>query len=210
MNPAPFRRIAWSRPALLVLGLAVVAGFGAAAAPARAADEVFTVDPAKSAVTFLLTATGHDVEGIMAAPTGAIRFDPATGHASGQIRLDLRPTKTGNKSRDKTMHEDVLESAKYPEAVLTATKLVGSPAPSGTANVTLEGRLSIHGADHEVRLPAKVTVDAGRLAVETALDVPFVAWGMEDPSFFIFRTAKVVKVTIRAEGSLAAAPAAAH
>jgi polyisoprenoid-binding protein YceI len=179
-------------------------------APAAwAGEDVFTIDSARSTVTFFLGATGHDVEGTLAAPSGAIRFDPATGTASGEIRIDLHGSKTGNDKRDRTMHNDVLETEKFPLATLHPRQIKGTFAPSGTSEVTLEGTLKIHGLEHQVAIPAKATVTNGELAVEGEFEIPFVDWGMHDPSFFLFRVDKSVKVHIKAAGSVATAVASA-
>lgn len=180
-----------------------------AAPAALAGEEVFTVDSAKSAVTFFLGATGHDVEGTLAAPSGAIRFDPATGTASGEIQIDLHGGKTGNEKRDKTMHTEVLETEKFPLATLHARQLKGTLAPSGTSEVTLEGTLDIHGLEHPVAIPAKVTLADGRMTVDGTFEIPFIEWGMHDPSWFVLRVDKKVKVHIQAAGPVATAVASA-
>lgn len=179
-----------------------------AAVSARAEQRVLVLDPAASKVSFTLEATGHDVEGMLAVKSGRIAFDPATGAASGEIAIDLKSAQTGNKSRDKTMHEDVLESGEHPLAVFRAQKLNGTVAASGTSQVTLDGTLSLHGAEHKVSLPAKVEVQNGRVKAETRLTVPYVGWGLHDPSIAFLRVAKAVSVKVLAEGSLTAGEAA--
>jgi polyisoprenoid-binding protein YceI len=182
--------------------LAALVISAALAAPARSEQQVLGLDPATSTVSFTLPATGHTVEGRLGVKSGRIEFDPATGAASGQIVIDLKTAATGNESRDKNMHGEVLESAKYPLAVFRAEKLRGAVAPSGSSQVTLDGTLSFHGADHKMSLPAQVSVKNGRVEAEAQFDVPFVAWGLRDPSVLFLRVAKVVAVKVRAVGTL--------
>ena len=85
---------------------------------------------------------------------GAVEIDGAS--AEDLEPIDLTSAQTGNTSRDKTMHQDVLETPKYPLAVFHAEKLTGTVPASGSGQVTLEGTLSFHGADHKVKLPAKL------------------------------------------------------
>lgn len=178
-----------------------------AALPAYAGQRVLVLDPAASRVSFTLPATGHTVEGKLAVKSGRIAFDSETGAASGEIVIDLASAETGNKSRDKTMHEEVLETGQHPLAVFRAEKIRGALAPAGPSQVTLDGTLTFHGGDHKVSLPAKVENQDGRLKAETELEIPFVAWGLHDPSLLMLRVAKVVKVKVAARGSLEA-PAA--
>jgi polyisoprenoid-binding protein YceI len=179
----------------------------AAAAPPLAAEQTLTLDPAKTRITFLLGATGHDVEGAFALRSGALRLDPATGAASGEIVVDLTVGKTGNDSRDGTMQEKVLKTPKFPVATLRAERFTGTLAASGSSQITLEGTLSLHGTDHPVKIPAKVAIAGTHLSATAELPVPFVEWGLTDPSIMFLRVEKVVQVRLVVEGELAAPPA---
>ena len=157
-------------------------------------QNALVLDPAASQIHFTLDATGHDVEGQMALKSGRIAFDPATGGASGEIVLDLKSAETGSKGRDKDMHEEVLETGRYPVAVFRAEQIRGTVAPAGPSQVTLDGTLSFHGGDHKMSLPAKVEIQNGHARVDTRLQIPYVEWGLHDPSIMILRVAKVVDV----------------
>lgn len=196
-----------SSRAVFVIAWAVLVA--PAARSARAEQIALVLDPAASKVSFTLDATGHDVEGAMAVKSGRIVFDPATGSASGEIVLDLKSAKTGSDGRDEDMHEKVLETGKYPAATFRAEKVRGAVAPSGASQVTLDGTLSFHGSDHKMSLPAKIQVENGRARADTRLQIPYVQWGLHDPSLFVLRVAKVVDVTVHAVGTLEAAGGAA-
>lgn len=189
--------------AVLVL-LALFSMSGLMSRSAFAEPRVLVLDPAASKVSFTLDATGHDVEGTMALQAGRITFDPAIGSASGEIVIDLRSARTGNGSRDKTMHEEVLETATYPTAVFRAETIEGNVAATGASQVTLGGTLSFHGADHKMKLPARVEMRDGRLQADATFPIPYVEWGLEDPSIMVLRVAKVVQVKVAAAGRLEA------
>lgn len=192
----------------VLTALALLAALSAQVEAAQAEQRVLVLDPAASKVSFTLPATGHTVDGMLAVKSGRIAFDSATGAASGEIVIDLASAGTGNKSRDKTMHEEVLETGKYPLAVFRAEKIRGTLAPAGPSQVTLDGTLSFHGGDHKMSLPARVENQNGSLKAETELQIPFVEWGLHDPSMLMLRVAKVVTVKVAARGSLEAAAAA--
>lgn len=189
-----------SRRAVFVV-LAVLAAF----APVRAEQRALVLDPVASRVSFTLAATGHTVEGKMAVKSGRIAFDPATGAASGEIVINLKSAATGNDGRDKNMHEEVLETGKFPVAVFRAERLRGTVARSGPSQVTLEGTLSFHGGAHKMSLPTKVRVDKGRLVADTRFPIPYVQWGLRDPSVLFLRVAKEVDVQVHAEGTVGGA-----
>jgi polyisoprenoid-binding protein YceI len=174
------------------------------AVSAHGQQRVIVLDPQISKVSFTLKATGHEVEGGFALKSGRISFNPATGEASGEIVIGLTGAQTGNASRDKTMHEEVLETQKHPTAMFRAEKVRGTVPESGAGQVTLDGTLSFHGADHKLSLPAKVDVQNGRIKADTQFEIPYVEWGLHDPSIMILRVAKVVTVKVHAEGTLEA------
>lgn len=177
----------------------------ASALPAKAA-ETLKLDPAKSKLTFLLGATGHDVEGTLKLKEGVVSFDRASGEAGGEIVLDAAATSTGNGSRDNKMHEEVLVSAKFPAILFKPSKLEGQLAPSGKSKVTLQGEISLLGVGHAVGLPAEVEIEGQRLHAKSTFKIPFIAWGLSDPSILFLKVEKEVAVTLDIEGDLAAAP----
>lgn len=172
--------------------------------PVAAAERTLTIDPAASKVDFKLGATGHDVEGSFRVDGGSLTFDDATGAMSGEIRVDAKSAKTGSGSRDKTMHGDVLESVKFPLFTFKAHKLEGHVADTGRSSVKLHGILSMHGADHAIVMPASVEVNDGKVSAKATFSVPFIEWGLHDPSLLFLRVEKSVAVTVTASGTLSA------
>ena len=170
------------------------------ALPASAQSRVFELDAQQSRVTFTLPATMHTVHGTFAFKNGRIEFNPATGAASGTIVLDATSGNTGNDGRDRKMHRDILESAKYPEIVFTARRLAGELAAEGPSRITLEGTFTVHGASHPVSLACTVQAHAGAVTGDTSIVVPYVEWGLKNPSTFLLRVSDKVTVEIHAVG----------
>jgi len=170
--------------------------------PVWAGEQLLRFDPETTDVSFFVNATGHDFHGSLVLKEGQIRFDPQTGEASGKITIDARRAETGNKKRDKKMHHKVLESEQYPLFRFVPTHIEGQLADSGTSEVTLHGTLSIRGDEHPLVLPTTVEMTDGHLKANTTFPIPYVEWGMHNPSMLILRVAKVVEVTISTEGTL--------
>ena len=188
---------------------AATAAFASAlvfAAPLPGAEQVLGIDPDASEITFTLGATLHTVHGSAPLESGLVRFDLESGAASGEIVVDAAKLETGNERRDRDMHQKVLESETHPRIVLRCDAVAGSLEEGATSRVELEGRFEIHGEEHPLTLAAEATLDGSRLEVETTFRVPYVEWGMEDPSKLLLRVEKHVDVTIRAVGTLEDAP----
>jgi polyisoprenoid-binding protein YceI len=159
-------------------------------------------NPAKSAVQFTLGALLHTVHGTFKVKDGTIRFDPSSGQASGQISVDVRSGETGENARDRQMHESVLESNRFPDAVFSPDHFKGRVASSGESQIEVHGTLRIHGLEHEMTIPVEVQVQNGRVTAKTKFVVPYVAWGMKDPSNPVLRVDKTVDLEVALSGKV--------
>jgi len=182
-------------------GIAILSVLLALPAAATAAERVVALDPATSRVTFTLGTTFHEVHGTMALTAGVIRFDPGTGAASGTITVDARRTETGNKKRDQTMHQDVLESERFPTIGFRVERIEGRLVDPGRSELRLVGVMSLHGADHPMTLQATVESADGRVSGTLRFPIPYVEWGLHDPSFLVARAEKTVEVSVHAKGT---------
>ena len=174
---------------------------------AYAQETTLTLDPGKTAVSFTLEATWHTVHGTFRLKRGVVRFDPATGAASGIVVVDATSGETGNRRRDRNMHKDVLQSERYPEITFTPTRVTGSFVAPGQSSLSIEGVMRLCGSDHSITLPFDVQTGAGDLRATTRLTVPYVAWGLKDPSTFLLHVADKVELSVAAEGRLASTAA---
>lgn len=190
MKPVPF---------LLALS-ATLAG------PAAAAERLLVLDPGATEVTFTLSATAHEVHGSFRLREGRLRFDPATGAAAGTIEVEARGATTGNDRRDRKMHETVLESETYPMFVFEPGRFDGRLEGDGPHEIVVHGTMTVHGQAHEMALPMKVSTAGERMTVTASFAVPYVQWGLEDPSVFILRVAKKVAVEVTAVGTTKPVP----
>ncbi|HEV3209627.1 MAG TPA: YceI family protein [Chthoniobacterales bacterium] len=169
-------------------------------APTPSGVLTFNIDPAKSTVQFTLGAVLHTVHGTFRIKSGAVRFDPNSGKASGQISVDVRSGNTGEGTRDRQMHANVLESERFPDAVFSPDRINGRLASNGASDVDVHGMLRIHGRDHEMTIPVRVQMQNASVTARAKFTVPYVSWGMRDPSTFVLQVAKSVDVDVTLEG----------
>lgn len=157
-------------------------------------DTVLELNPAKTDVAFIVSDPLHTVRGTFKLKRGSIRFDPETGKASGEIVIDVASGASGSGMRDRRMHKDILESQKYPEAVFSPDHVNGQ---LGQPEVDVHGMLRIHGADHEMTLHFKVTTEGGQHTASTHFTIPYVQWGMKNPSNFLLKVGDKVEVEVK-------------
>jgi polyisoprenoid-binding protein YceI len=169
---------------------------------ALAQQLTFRADLAQSHVEFTLGDVLHTVHGTFQLKDSTVQIDPTKGTASGAIIVDATSGNTGNDSRDHKMHKEILQSQKYPEIRFTLQKMEGALAPTGNSEIKLSGLMSIHGTDHLITVTAPVQIDNGRVTTDVHFIVPYVQWGMKDPSTFVLRVSKQVDITVHLVGSL--------
>jgi polyisoprenoid-binding protein YceI len=170
-------------------------------APRVAAQEmVLDLDPAQSEVNFTLPDMVHTVRGTFKLKSGAVRFDPATGKAAGEVIVDVASGDSGSPARDRRMHKDILESSRYPDAIFSPDRFDGHFGPDGAADLQVHGVFKIHGAEHEVTFPMRIEMQGEQVTATTHFVVPYVKWGMKNPSNFILRVSDKVQIDIRASG----------
>jgi len=205
-RPSDFLRALTYR-AILIAALCVAAF----APPLRAQAITVDLDPAATKIDFTLAATMHTVHGTLKLKTGHIQFDPSTGRASGALIVDATSADTDNSSRDKKMHSEILESGKFSEIVFTPNLVKGPLAEilgsHHADQVQVAGVFHIHGQDHDATLTLSVQPGAGgRVDAYTSFPVPYVNWGLKNPSTFILHVADTVNVEVHAIGKISSAP----
>lgn len=192
------------------LSLACLAVFAAllGAPAATAQDFALQVEPAQTKIQFSLGSSLHTVHGTFALKSSSLRFDPASGKISGSIVVDATSGESGNNGRDSRMHREILESAKFPEIVFTPAQIMGTVAASGPSKVDVSGTFRLHGKDHDVTLPVEVTADGQNLQMAIHYVIPYVEWGLKNPSNFFLKASDKVEIEIHATGRIETASAA--
>lgn len=182
--------------------ISVALTFLAFAVPLAADELQIELDPERTSISFRLRATLHTVHGSAALADGSLRLDTESGAMTGAVTIDATTAETGNKKRDKKMHGKVLLTAEYPEVVLQGRRLEGELAPQGVSDVTMHGEIEILGQSHEIGIQTHIEIDGENFVTNFEFVVPYVDWGLKDPSTFLLRVAKVVEVTVTARGTV--------
>jgi polyisoprenoid-binding protein YceI len=170
-----------------------------------AAEYQMHLAPDGTQVNWTLGDVLHTVHGTFKLKRGAITFDSGSSKAGGEVVVDAASGQSGSDARDGRMHKNILESAKYPEASFSPDHLEGKVELTGTSNVKLHGIFKIHGASHEITVPVQVTAKDDKITAIIKFDVPYVAWGMKDPSTLFLKVDKSVEIDMQLTGRLSAA-----
>ena len=178
-----------------------------AAPQARVGALIFTVDPTQSAVQWTLGSTLHAVHGTFALKTGSLQFDPSTRRASGEVVVDATSGRSGNDGRDRKMHKEVLESARFGEIIFRPDRITGKLEMQGDSALQVHGVFLLHGNEHELTVPAEANLSGDHWSASAKFTIPFIEWGLKNPSSWLLKVDRSVSIELELKGTIPSQPA---
>lgn len=197
-------RVAGAREVLSAFGVVLVL---LCCQQSFAQNETFTADPARSTVAFTLADVLHTVHGTFQLQSGAARFDPATGQMSGLLTVAAGSGNSGDKTRDNRMTKEYLDAPHFALATFAPKHFDGTIAASGDSTIQVAGTFTLRGAPHEIVVPMQLHIEGTACKATTHFRIPYVDWGIKDPSVAFIRVNKYVDMDIAMTGTIAAAAA---
>jgi polyisoprenoid-binding protein YceI len=191
-----------------LMGLAVLLSASAAHRPpqgptaAGAGEIILNVDPAQSSVHYSVSSSLHTVHGTFAVTRGSVQIDPSSGKAAGEIVVDAASGQSGNNSRDKKMHNEVLESARFTEIIFRPDRVEGALQPQGSSNTQLHGNFELHGSEHELSIPVQTELQSDKWKGTAHFGIPYTNWGLKNPSNFLLKVDHTVTVEVDLAGTI--------
>jgi hypothetical protein len=180
------------------LVIAVLLGRGA-----LAQHQTFTVNPAASQVKMRLNTTHEVVNGPFHVQSGAIDFDRAASQISGIILVAAGSGKTGNDSRDKRMNKEILKANQFVVVSFAPKTYTGTIAASGDSMIQVSGVFTLLGTPHDLSVPMQIHIDGSLATAKGQFVIPYVSWGLKDPSFLIWKAEQNVGITLDLGGQIA-------
>jgi polyisoprenoid-binding protein YceI len=184
------KRGAWICSASLVLLLS----------RAQAREFVLHCDAAQTKADWTLTDSLHTVKGDFKSKPCDLRYDTVSGKVEGVIVIDATSGQSGNGTRDHKMHKDVIESQKYPDIRFRPDHVEGQLATAGPSTLQVHGTFSIHGGDHEIAVPVTIMIDAPSWTANVHFSLPYVKWGMKNPSLLFLHVGDDVAIDFHGAG----------
>src|SRR3569833_850992 len=138
--------------------------------------QTFAIDPGASSVAFGLTGTGHEVHGTFHVASGSIQFDRSAPKMSGTVVVSAVSGDSGDKGRDKNMHQKVLETDRFSDVTFQPQSYTGTIAPTGDSTIQVSGIFTLHGTPHDLVVPMQVHIEGQNLTAKGSFVVPYVKW----------------------------------
>jgi polyisoprenoid-binding protein YceI len=183
-------------PHLVIFGLIGVLSSGVAIAQTQ-----YRIDPDKSQVQFMLGGS-HEVDGQFHVSSGDISFDQKISEMKGTVLVDAGSGSSDDKSRDKKMTKDELKAEMFPTITFSPRQFTGTLNDSGDSILQVQGTFTLIGKPHGITVPMTVHIDGNQCTAKGSFTIPYVEWGMKNPSFFTLRESKEVKINLTFNGTL--------
>jgi polyisoprenoid-binding protein YceI len=100
------------------------------------------------------------------------------------------------------MNADVLDTEHFAEVTFAPSSYQGTLATSGDSTIQVSGTFTLHGVAHDLTLPMQIHIDGTNLTAKGHFTVPYVKWGLKDPSIFILKVAKEVDIDLTLSGQV--------
>ena len=173
------------------------------ATAALAQRQTFAVNPDASEVKIKLNTTHEVVNGTFHIQSGSIEFDRSNSRMSGSVAVLAGSGKTGNDSRDKKMNKDILKVDQYTTVYFAPKTYTGPIAPGGDSTIQVSGVFTLLGNPHDLTIPIQIHTDGSKATVRAQFVVPYVQWGLKNPSFMFWKAENDVAIDLVLVGTMA-------
>ena len=111
--------------------------------------------------------------------------------AESKFVVDVKPLKSDQSRRDKTVHTKILETDKFPTVVLAPTEVAGLAMPlpaSGPLNFQLKGDLTVHGTTRPTTWKVTASVEGNEISGTASTAFTFADFSLTQPTAMIVLT----------------------
>ena len=170
------------------------------ASAALAQHQTFTIKPDASEIKMTLNTTHEVVNGTFHIQSGSIEFDRSAPKMSGSVVVLAGSGKTGNDSRDKKMNKDILRVDQYTTVSFSPKTYTGTITSSGDSTIQVSGVFTLLGNPHDLTIPMQIHMDGSKATARAHFVVPYVQWGLKDPSFMFWKAEHDVALDLNLVG----------
>ena len=167
-----------------------------------AQHQTLAVNPDASEVKIKLNTTHEVVNGTFHIQSGSIEFDRSNSKVSGSVAVLAGSGKTGNDSRDKKMNKDILKVDQYTTVSFAPKTYTGTIAPRGDSTIQVSGVFTLLGNPHDLTIPMQIHMDGSKATARAQFVVPYVQWGLKNPSFMFWKAENDVAIDLNLVGQI--------
>jgi hypothetical protein len=100
------------------------------------------------------------------------------------------------------MSKDILKVERYAAVSFEPKTYTGAIAPSGESTIQATGIFTLVGTPHEITIPMLVHLEGTTATAKAHFVVPYIKWGLKDPSFMFWKADKDVEIDLFLVGTI--------
>jgi hypothetical protein len=85
------------------------------------------------------------------------------------------------------MNKDILKVAQFATVSFAPKAYNGTIAASGDSTIQVSGVFTLLGTAHDLTIPMQIHFDGSKATAKGQFNVPYVQWGLKNPSFMIWK-----------------------
>lgn len=135
-----------------------------------------------------IDANNSQVAAALAPTTGAVEFS-----------VNINSFQFKKAQMQKHFQENYMESSKYPKSTFKGTITDNSKvdySKDGTYDVTVKGKLAIHGVTKDVSIPGKIIIAGNKATMDSEFKVKLKDYNIKVPANNVANVSEEIKVTV--------------
>jgi hypothetical protein len=101
------------------------------------------------------------------------------------------------------MNKDILKIDQFTTVSFAPRAYTGAIAPSGDSNIQVSGVFTLLGTPHDLTIPMQIHMDGSKATAKAQFVIPYVQWGLKNPSFMIWKAKNDVAIDLSLVGQVA-------
>ena len=101
------------------------------------------------------------------------------------------------------MNKDILKVDQYTTVSFAPKTYTGTIAASGDSTIQVSGVFTLLGTPHDLTIPMQIQIDGSKATAKAQFVVPYVQWGLKNPSFLIWKADNDVAIDLSLVGNIA-------
>jgi polyisoprenoid-binding protein YceI len=100
------------------------------------------------------------------------------------------------------MDKDILKADQFATVSFTPKTYTGTIAGSGDSTIQVSGVFTLLGTPHDLTIPMQIRIDGSKATAKAKFVVPYVQWGLKNPSFLIWKAENDVAIDLNLVGQI--------
>ena len=100
------------------------------------------------------------------------------------------------------MNKDILKVDQFATVSFAPKTCNGTIAASGDSTIQVSGVFTLLGTAHDLTIPIQIHIDGSKVIAKGQFVVPYVQWGLKNPSFLIWKAENNVGIDLDLAGQI--------